>query len=266
MNHGLATQLPPPPRAVRRKVGTGCALMFPRLFVMPHVIVGIVTLLAVPTRWYVYNHGTHVQATIHKLERRTSKKGGVYYVAGFDYTLGGRPYSEEHESLTDAEGRRTRIGDKIDGRAAAPLGYAIFLRTSLDIRSDLLALGGWSLARNAFIGLFIYLFWVVPIRQRLLAKHGLAAAGVNTGRKETRGRGTTYTLFYAFQAPGGQRIQAKSNVSREGYQAAHEGAAVTVIYDPNKPTRSLPYEFSDFIIAGAESAAGMRDSVRRQSW
>ena len=239
--------------------------MFPRLFVMPHVIVGIVTLLAVPTRWYVYNHGTHVQATIHKLERRTSRKGGVYYVAGFDYMLGDRPYNEEYESLSDGEGGRTRIGDKIDGRAAAPLGYAIFLRTSLDIRSDLLALGAWSLVWNAFIGLFTYFLWVVPIRQRLLAKRGPAAAGVITGRKETRGRGTTYTLFYVFHAEGGQPVQAKSNVSRGPYHAAYEGAPVTVIYDPNKPTRSLPYEFSDFIIAGAESRAARREHVRWQS-
>jgi hypothetical protein len=250
MNHALAIQFPPPPRAVRRKVGTGCALMFPRLFVLPHVIIGIVTLLAVPTRWYVYNHGTHVQATIHKLERRTSKKGGVYYVVGFDYMLGGRRYSEEYESLSNAEGSRTRIGDKIDGRAAAPLGYTEFLRTTLDIRSDLLALGAWSLVWNLFIGLFMYLLWVVPIRQRLLARGGLAAAGIITGRKETHGRGTTHTLFYTFHTEGGQLVQAKSDVSQGPYHAAREGAPVTVIYDPKKSTRSLPYEFSDFIVAG----------------
>src|SRR4051812_24379460 len=83
MRPDLLTRLPPPPRVVRRKLGSGCALWFPRIFVLPHMIIGILTLLAVPTRWYVYHHGTHVQAKIHKLERRTSKKGGDYYVVGF---------------------------------------------------------------------------------------------------------------------------------------------------------------------------------------
>src|SRR3954466_12986520 len=108
MRPDLLTRLPPPPRVVRRKLGSGCALWFPRLFVLPHMIIGILTLLAVPTRWYVYHHGTHVQAKIHKLERRTSKKGGDYYVVGFDYQLNGRRYSEEFDSISADEGMRTK--------------------------------------------------------------------------------------------------------------------------------------------------------------
>lgn len=254
MNDGLEISFPPPPRAVRRKAGTGRALMFGRLFVMPHVIIGVVTLLAVPTRWYVYHHGTHVQATIHKLQRERSKKGGDYYSVAFDYTLDGRRYSEEYETLSLAEGAHTKIGDKLDGRAAAVLGHALFLRTARDIRGDVLALGACSLLWNALVWLAMYVIWIIPIRQRLLAKHGLAAPGAITRRKETRGRGTTYTLFDAFPIPDGQLVQAKSDVSQPGYFAACEGAPVTVIYDPNKPTRSLPYEFSDFLVAGAGSS------------
>src|SRR5580765_790588 len=100
MKTDLLTQLPPPPRGVLRKLGSGCALWFPRHFILPHMIAGIVTLLSVPTRWYVYHHGTHVQAKIHKLEARTSRKGGDYYVVGFEYQLDGRRYSEEFDSIT----------------------------------------------------------------------------------------------------------------------------------------------------------------------
>src|SRR5262245_1056934 len=106
----LIAKFPSPPRAVRRKLGTGCALWFPRLFLLPHCIAGIAILLAVPTRWYVYNYGAHVQATIHKLELRTSKKGGDYYLVGFDYQIDSRRYGEEYESLTAAEGARAKIG------------------------------------------------------------------------------------------------------------------------------------------------------------
>jgi hypothetical protein len=259
MNDGPAVPFPSPPRAVRRKVGGGCALGFGRLFILPHMIIGIGSLLTVPTRCYVYNFGTHVQATIHKLERRTSRKGGDYYVVGFDYTLGWRRYAEEYESLSVAEGAHTRVGDKLDGRAAALLGHALFLRTSLDIRSDLLGLGTWSLLWNGFVWTVMYIIWVVPIRGRLLAKNGPAAPGVITSRKEKRGRGSTYTLFYTFRTAAGHLVRAKSDVRLEGYRAAYEGAPVTVIYDPRKPTRSLPYEFSDFIVAevGRGAAAQM---------
>jgi len=251
MEEVFTAQFPSPPRVVRRKAGTGCALMFPRLFMLPHVIVGIVTLLAVPTRWYVYHHGAHVQAIIHKLERRTSRKGGDFYVVGWHYQFDGREYSEEYESMAESEGSHANIGDQIDGRAAAILGHAMFLRTSLDIRDDVMRLGVWSLIWNCFMLAAVYVIWVVPIRWRLLAKNGLTSSGRITGRQERKGRGSTYTLFYTFETINGHTIEARSTVSHEGYRAAFEGAPVTVIYDPRRPKRSLPYEFSDFIVSPA---------------
>jgi hypothetical protein len=210
--------------------------------------VGIVTLLAVPMRWYVYHHGTHVQARIHKLEPRTSKKGGDYYVVGFDYELNRRRYSEEFDSLSAAERMRTKIGDTIDGRAAAVFGHALFLKSSLDINDDVLRLGLFSLFWNGIMSAFVYMLWIHPIRQRLLVRNGDTAPGTITRRTETRGKGTTYTLCYTFRTRFGEVIETKSNVSQAGYHAAFEGAPVTVIYNPSRPKRSVPYEYSDFLV------------------
>jgi hypothetical protein len=217
------------------------------------MIIGILTLLAVPTRWYVYHHGTHVQAKIHKLERRTSKKGGDYYVVGFDYQLNGRRYSEEFDSISADEGMRTKIGDTIDGHAASVFGHAEFLKSSLDINDDVLRLGLWSLGWNGLLSVFVYLLWIHPIRQRLLVRNGDTASGTITRRTETRGKGTTYTLWYSFRTRFGEDIETKANVSQVDYRDAFEGAAVTVIYDPGRPKRSVPYEYSDFLVFDSAS-------------
>lgn len=243
------TTLPPAPRTVHRKFGSGCALWFPRLFILPHFLAGIGMLVAVPLRLYVYHDGTPVKAVIHSLQKRNSKKGGDYYVIGFHYFLGGHQYNEENESLTADEGARTKIGDTFDGRAATILMMPWFLRADLDIKRDAITLGGIALVWNTFVGIAMYMLWVVPTRQRWLLRRGEETKGAILGRTVTaRARGTTYHVLYKFTTADGEPIKTGCDVSKEACESANPGDPVTVIYNPRNPKRSLPYELCDFSV------------------
>jgi hypothetical protein len=250
MPSATAFTFPPPPRRVRRRGGTGCAVAFPRFFIMPHVIAGIVMLLAVPVRLYVYNRGTPVKAIIHHIEPRTSRKGGDFYVIGYHYVLNGRRYDDENESLTVAEGRRTKFGDTIDGRAAAFLGQAKFMRLS-EGNNGTWRLLVFALLWNGVVGVFVYITWVMPIRDRRLVRSGTATPGVITGSKESRRRGVSHTISYEFVTADGQMFTGTQDVSKRAWEIPEDGAVITVIFDTCRPQqRSLVYELSDYIVSG----------------
>jgi hypothetical protein len=244
-----AFTFPPPPRRVRRKAGTGCAVAFPRLFILPHCLFGIGMLLDVPARFYVYHCGTPVKAIIQSIERRASKKGGDYYVIGYHYSLNHRRFDEENQTLSAGEGMHTKVGDTIDGRAAGMLvGSPMFLRTD-EGDGDTWRLLWISLVWNCFCALGIYVAWVIPIRQRRLVRFGVATPGVITERKESRRRGVTYTIAFEFVTSGGDMVTGEQDVSKRGWDLPGDGSMVTVIYDPRRPRRRrIVYELSDFAV------------------
>ena len=239
----LATSLPPPPRMVRRKFGTGCGVWFLRLFILPHTIVGGFLLLTVPTRLYVHYLGTAVNATIDAVEPRTSRKGGDYYLVTYHYLLNGRRY-DGSESRTV----RPVVGETFAGRAAAFAGHDVFRPARFSAPSDLLPLLGAAIFWNGVVSVFLYIAWVVPFRDRWLARHGEATLGAITGKEMHRGKGTTYSVSYEFEVDG-QDYRGKGKVDFAAYDLTREGMPVTVLFDPSRPKRSLPYELSDFVVS-----------------
>jgi Protein of unknown function (DUF3592) len=74
-------------------------------------------------------------------------------------------------------------------------------------------------------------------RQRSLLENGRAAAGVITRMRRTKhGR----SIRYDFLLPGG-RTGSGSGMAKRGN--SDEGSVITVVYDPDDPTRSGPYPF-----------------------
>ena len=74
-------------------------------------------------------------------------------------------------------------------------------------------------------------------RQRTLLENGRAAAGVITRMRRTKhGR----SIRYDFLLPGG-RTGSGSGMAKRGN--SDEGSVITVVYDPDDPTRSGPYPF-----------------------
>jgi len=168
---------------VRRKFGTGCGIWFLRLFILPHTIAGVFLLLAVPTRLGVRYLGTPVTATIERFELRTSTKSGDYYLVTYQYMLNDRRYTDE--VIREV---RPNVGETFAGRAAAFAGHGMFFPSTFSITRDILPLLGAAIFWNGVISVFLYIAWVVPIRQRWLVRHGDATLGTASGgRVSSRG-------------------------------------------------------------------------------
>jgi len=244
VNDGLM-QLPLAPRTARRKDWTsGCALWFVRLFILPHTLVGIFLLLSVPSHWFVAHFGTPVTAVVDGRDTTLTRKGRALYKVYYHYMLNNRRYPE-NKSVGQEKYEQTHVGDRFAGRASALVGHALFVDS--DRHSDGTLGMAFALFWSGIVSIFVYGAWVAPLRQRWLVMIGQPAIGTVTGRREKKGKGTTYTVLYAFTAPGGMAYSGKWNVSNLDYQRAVEGSEVTVLYHPRNPRRNLPYEYCDFV-------------------
>lgn len=83
---------------------------------------------------------------------------------------------------------------------------------------------------------------LVVHNQRALLRDGRAARAIVTAvRKHHAGHGATHTqISYEFSLFGGGQETGKASVSKP----PAVGAAVTIVYDPDRPKRSRPYPFS----------------------
>ena len=76
------------------------------------------------------------------------------------------------------------------------------------------------------------------------------ASSPNSGKPPAAAH--AYHAQYQFTTPTGETlIRKKREVNSLAYLQAREGDVITVLFDPEKPKRSLPYELSDFEIVGA---------------
>jgi hypothetical protein len=252
MNEQTPAAIPPPPREVRRKMGTGCEVGCVRLFILPHTVAGIVLVLLVAMRSYVILVGTPTQATVDRAEYRSSRKGRGHYYVWFHYQLNGRRIDSSDPWPSSAP--TPHAGDQFAGRAAAFPGNTMFLRASQQsLAADVLPIAIFAVFWNAFIAVFVYAAWVRPIQTRWLVMYGEAAPGVVTSWVRSRGRNQSMsTVGYSFTTPDGVERSGKYWTRRRDALAA--GERITVLYNPKRPRQNLPYEVSDFIVSGVGDA------------
>jgi hypothetical protein len=241
---------PPPPRRVRRKSwDSGCTVAFLRLFVLPHMIIGVLLLLSVPQHFYVWHFGTSVTATVDRLDTRPGKKGGTNYYLYFHYQLDGRRYDESDGTDADIY-RSTHVGEQFPGVATAILGKSLFLSSAKSIGAETGVVLITALFWNGVVSIFAYLFWFVPLRQRWTVKYGEAAVGQIEGTSTRRARnGLWYYVTHRFTTPDNRTLTGKSRVSKDVYTSAVVGTPLIVLYNPRRPKWNLAYEYCDFVVA-----------------
>jgi hypothetical protein len=246
MSEGIAG-IPPAPRVVRRTRG-GCGLTFLRLFILPHVCVGIILLLSVPSHLLVSRFGTPVTAIVDQKQTTPTRNGGLMYDIYYHYKLDGRRYDKRASVGKDAY-NQTRVGDRHNGRASELWGHSLFVGQPEWEETGPLGMLGIALFWNGIVSVFVYVLWVVPLRERWIARIGQPAQGIVTGRRERSGRGgKTYLLTYAFTTPEGLEYTGKCSVTNWVYQTALDGTALIVLYDPRRPRWNLAYEYCDFVM------------------
>jgi hypothetical protein len=234
-------EIPQPPRVVRRVAGGGCA----RLFMLPHMIIGIMLLLYAPVRLYVERFGTPAVATIDRHEMRTTSKGGNMYLIYYHFFSDGRR-CDEYRSVGESDFASLHDGDKVEGRTSPWLYLSIRFQNEHFVGPpawsdgpliiEVLISIGW----NAFFAVFFYIYWYLPFYQRRLVRMGSPAPGLVESIHQTR-RGR-FKITYSFTTDEGASLVGSQSI--EGRTWARAGTACIVFYDPKKPARSVVYEFS----------------------
>jgi hypothetical protein len=101
---------------------------------------------------------------------------------------------------------------------------------------------------SAIGGVLFYAIWLVPWRSAWLTRHGKATFGavveksiIHRGRRHIH-----FTLTYQFKALGSLRAR-QIRISSERYDSAGVRDLIIILFDPARPSRSIVYDYSDFI-------------------
>lgn len=239
------------PRSIRRRNGvmSGCGLVFGRLFILPHMLVGIGMIVMIPlTIVKAYfgdvNHGIIVKKWI------TSGEDTNYHIK-YEYDAGGVHHGGERtcsKSIYDAIGDPRQTQPTIEIRSINILGRH-FDEAILSGESRLRSLGFYLLFGffwNAVLFVFVYVLWIAPWRTRQLYRRGTPVPGRINSKRISSGEDTTYYLGYEFIQPKFGLIRREQSVSSQQFASAGDGQFVTILCYPQKKAPTVIYEFGDF--------------------
>ena len=255
------TRLPPPPRKVVG--GVGCIMWGLRLFILPHMYAGGMIIGQFALAVLVAAFGTDVDATVTKARPSETSKGGTIYYLEYRYSADGQTFNDT-ESVGAGTYAAASRPEVLEGRAATvrvrhlaagPARYHLFTQehSAWGEAGEKLF---FALFWNGILSVFVYLFWVRPIRERRLVRYGEAIPGTIVSTRERKGRGTTYYATFRFNEPAsGQAITREMELRSEGANAAaRPGLAVTVLCHPRHPRRALVYELCAYRVADSPAS------------
>lgn len=248
----LPTHLPAPPRSVRG--GPGFTIWFMRIFMLPHLLVGVYLLCQAVLIVLIVLFGTDLTGTVTKATPRTTKSGAKYELE-YRYTVKGHEYTD---ARTAGESSYTPAPQSSGAEGALGtvqlrhLGIRDFHQSILlenhsawrSIPGPLAICLFW----NTIVSLFVAVVWVAPISRRLLVKYGEATAGTVVGRFTQSGKSTTYHVSLLFRHPQtGEFISCEMQVpTKELYDSAETGRKLTILFSPRKPKHAVAYELSGY--------------------
>jgi hypothetical protein len=242
----------PPPRAVLRREGKGRGPVAARLFLLPHMLVGIGALLFVIGEPVLLLFTPAMPAVVTKLSTHTGSKGRITYRMDFDYspTLTGGWAAHDQETITREEYESLHGGDRVMVHAAqvGRFRYVTLSRSFGNYARNRFFIWIWAIFWNGFMSFVVYPMWVRPIRYGQLVRIGRPVPGKITSRYVTRNKSTTYHVKYEFTTSdiSREQRQGEMTITRAQYDAITDGGVVTVLYDPDRPAHHVVYECSGF--------------------
>ena len=251
-----AKLLPPPPRRVHGRLGGG--LWFVRIFLLPHMLVGIgaVGYLVFLLLWLPF--GVDYPATVVGSKISHSSKHGDTYTLRYRFEAGGET---RFDSVSVGWPVYQACQNQIPGQTYPTLTAHYFglgplhhsaLREVGSLWSEIGFLTLWAAFWNGVLSIFVYLIWVKPLRARSLYKYGASTSGKLLNKRVRTGKSATFYVSYEFNDPAsGSRYESEIQVWRAGeWQEAVFGQPVTVLFAQNHPKRSTVYEFGGYRIEG----------------
>jgi hypothetical protein len=248
----------PPPRRVRHRdgFGAGCGLWAIRLFILPHMIAGVVilgTALRTTVQYVrVLAVGVECEGRVVSKTAEKGSKGHVYYSVDYAYPLNG----VEHHGRVPVDQDvydRLNVGDPVPVRTleADPEKSPWPRIGSRSAPMEVLVAWGVALFWNGFMTVGIWFLYVRPWRARRLIRYGEPTVGeIRTWASvPVKGR-TAYKLTYEYTAPDATGLPAprtgKMTTELKDGADYQPGRPVTVVYDPEKPWRSVIYALGDY--------------------
>jgi hypothetical protein len=259
-----AAALPPAPRRARRRRGHrglfGHVPLVVRLLCVAGVGLLLLALWRAASSWIITWFGVTAHGEITRRPVPQEARGGAR--VEFTYRVRSEDYTAEDTVDEDAFDW-LHVGTPIEVRVL-PMWPQ---------RAQLVKPPGHA-GRGSAVGLYFALLGNLglaflvrrclrePLRQRALVREGVATEGVILEKEVDVGRRPSWGLHYSYRAPrygsahaeegavGKKEWQVRMLVNRADYEAARVGAAVTVLYDPRRPSSSLIYPFADYEAVG----------------
>lgn len=243
--------LQPKPRRVtyrgRAWRGEGIVILgFVRLFLVPFLVVGILSLLSAFNGTLVALFGHTVPGQI--IERYDlSDEDGDSWRVRYNYRVGERQYLGEDNDRSETE---LKPGDIVPVRFAPwlPAWGSKAMPPGASLWTDCAFRWFWTLAWNAILSPFVWLFFVGPSIYRSLFTRGDSAVGIIVDKSIQQGETATYILTYEFFPLSADlaKLSPRTNtehVSEAEWRSVRIGDQVTVLYHLHMPRQSVIYRF-----------------------
>lgn len=249
---------------------------FERLFILPHILVGIGLLIYPVLLGARTLYGVEVPATVVDRIKYRDSDGDKHYKLEIEYDYQGKGYFEDI-GLNRKQYRNYKVGEKI---------YVHFLPLARSYTQEVRAQGTTYEAPeiqtiafylffasfwNCIVGLFFFIMYIAPVIEWWLLRYGRVSTGLVKGKRiDNSGDNTRYEIEYVF-TPGKRassvssyltdhnsvKFQTSTRHSRKGlavvskhsYDRINNGDKLSVLYLPTFPKINMTLELSEYELA-----------------
>jgi hypothetical protein len=260
------------PRRLKRVKGmptsSSPGLWFARLFILPHVIIGL-CLLVYP---FIYlsgiAFGTDAPASIIDKSSRLDEESGRILELEMAYDWAGEKNYKKF-SVNRTQYEMHKVGDQVDMHFLPALRDMTLQwkekgsGVSLPDIQTVLFFGFFAIFWNAVVSVFVLILYVAPVVEWYLLRFGSIGCGQVTGKETEMGsESTTYKVMYNFEAGGksnsnhlhlnryDSKIQSTTTVSKQVFDSTSEGESIIVAYSARHPKVNNVVDFSGYEFAG----------------
>jgi hypothetical protein len=259
-------RLPSPPRIVGRRPGRrgllGHVPLALRLLCVAGVGLLLVALWLVVSSLLIRLFGVTAPGEV--TDRFAGAKGAREGRVRFTYYVKEEEYSAE-DTVDEGTFEWLRVGTSVKVRVLPGWPrYPLLVEPAGNSARGSGVYLALALLGNAALAALVRAYLREPLKQRALVRTGVATQGVVAGKESGAGRHPSWAVQYCYRAPRHGVAQAVGEPGDSGpavaekewqvrmavcwsdFEAAKIGAAVTVLYDPRQPSRSLIYPFAEY--------------------
>jgi hypothetical protein len=223
---------------------TRSALGCIRIFILPHLLVGIGLIWALILMTLTALLGTDTLGRVTELSATRGSKGGTSYTVAFEFTHGLESYKGRN-SIPPAQFQGLAKGMDIAVRylpllpnysaSAKPVGASVWQGTGRML--------GFTLFWNGILSIFVWLAWVQPYRQKKLLEKG-DSTDADVLEVQAVGSRSTHRRVKAAYTVNGIHYERQFWALREPSADLAAGDRITLYYDPRNPKRACSELFT----------------------